>query len=48
MRMVFGSALTFAALVAVVMRHPFDGAGLIFLCSCSYALGFGFGFIKLK
>jgi len=35
-------------LVAVVMRHTFDGAGLILLCSCSYALGFGFGFIELK
>ena len=48
MRMVFGSTLAFAALVAVVMRHTFDGAGLILLCSCSYALGFGFGFIELK
>jgi len=31
---VLGSTLAFAALVAVVMRHTFDGAGLIFLCSC--------------
>ena len=29
-----GSALAFAALVAVVTRHAFDGSGLIFLCSC--------------
>ena len=29
-----GSALAFAALVAVVMRHTFDKTGLILLCSC--------------
>jgi len=34
MRVVLGSTLAFAAVVAVVMRHTFDGAGLIFLCSC--------------
>jgi len=34
MRVVQGSALAFAALVAVVMRHTFDVDGLIFLCSC--------------
>jgi len=28
------SPLLFAALMAVVMRHAFDGTGLIFLCSC--------------
>jgi len=28
----------------LVMRHTFDGAGLILLCSCFS----GFGFIKLK
>jgi len=48
MRMVLGSTLAIAALVAVVMRHTFDGTGSIILCSCSYALGFGFGYIKLK
>jgi len=42
MRVVLGSTL---ALVAVVMRHTFDGAGLFFRV---YASGFGFGFIKLK
>jgi len=47
MRVALGSTLTFAALVAVVMRHTFDGASLIF-CGRVYALGFGFGFIKLK
>jgi len=45
MRVVLGSTLAFAALVAVVMRHIFDGTGLILLCSC---LPLGFGFIKLK
>jgi len=34
MPVVLGSTLAFAAVVAVVMRHSFDGAGLIFLCSC--------------
>jgi len=29
-----GSTLVFAALMGVVMRHPFDGTGLILLCSC--------------
>jgi len=33
-RVVLGSLLTFAALVAVIMRHTFDGTGLILLCSC--------------
>jgi len=47
MRVVLGSTLAFATLVAVAMRHTFDGAGLIF-CVRVYALGFGFGFIKLK
>jgi len=47
MRLVLRSTLAFAALVAVVMCHTFDGAGLIFFVRV-YALGFGFGFIKLK
>jgi len=34
MRMVLGWTLAFAAVVAVVMRHTFNGAGLILLCSC--------------
>jgi len=42
---VLGSTLAFTALVALVMRHTFDGTGLILLCSC---LGFGFGLIKLE
>jgi len=33
MRVVLGSTLAFAALVSVVMRHTFDGAGLTFLYS---------------
>ena len=32
-RVVLGSTLAFAALMAVVMRHTFDGTGLILLCS---------------
>ena len=41
-----GSTLAFTAVVALVMRHTFDGpVGLILLCSC---LGLGFGLIKLK
>jgi len=47
MRVELGWTLAFAALVAVVIRHTFDGTGLIF-CVRVYALGFGFGFIKLK
>jgi len=31
---VLGPTLAFAALMAVVMRHTFDGTGLIILCSC--------------
>ena len=34
MRVMLGSTLAFAALVEVVMRHTFDGADLILLCSC--------------
>jgi len=34
MRVVVGSTLAFAALVAEVMRRIFDGTGLILLCSC--------------
>jgi len=30
-QMVLGSALASAALMAVVLRHAFDGTGLIFL-----------------
>jgi len=47
MRVVLGSTLAFAALVAVVMRHTFewDGTGLMLLYSC---LRFRFGFIKLQ
>jgi len=42
-----GSTLAFAAFafVAVVMRHAFDGTGLILSCSCLH-LGFDFGFIN--
>jgi len=29
---VLGSTFAFAALMAVVMRHTFDGTGLILLC----------------
>jgi len=29
---VLGSTLAFADLMAVVMRHTFDGTGLILLC----------------
>ena len=29
-----GAILAFAALVAVIMRHTYDGTGLILLCSC--------------
>ena len=32
--MVRGSTLAFATMVAVVMRHTFDGTGLILLSSC--------------
>jgi len=39
------SPLLFAALMAVVMRHAFDGTGLIF---CVRVYASGFGFIKLK
>jgi len=46
MRVVPGSTLGFAALMAVVMRHTFDGTGLFF-CVRAYALEFGFGFITL-
>jgi len=46
MQMVLGSTLAFTALVALVMRHTFDGpVRLLLLCSC---LRFEFGFIKLK
>jgi len=34
MRVVLGSNFAFADLVAVVMRHTFDGTGLNLLCSC--------------
>ena len=34
LRVVLSSTLAFAALVAVVIRYTFCGAGLIFLCSC--------------
>jgi len=45
MRVVLGSILAFAALVAVLMRHTFIGTGLMLLHSC---LRFRFGFIKLQ
>jgi len=32
MRVVLGSTLAFAALMAVVMRYTFDGTSLILLC----------------
>jgi len=34
MRVMLGSTLAYAALVAVVMRHTFDGTSLILWCSC--------------
>jgi len=34
MNLAISGTLAFAASVAVVMRHSFDGAGLTFLCSC--------------
>jgi len=45
MRVVLGWTLAFATLLAVVMRHTFNGTYVILLYSC---LRFRFGFIKLQ
>ena len=46
MRVVIGSTLALTALVALVMRHTFDGTGWV--NSFVLCLGFEFALIKLK